>query len=780
MKTAKIIQMLDAQNNNISPEIGIEGVYYEQENNGVYERHAFFNDVLFKDDYNEKEVIPNTIADIKIEEVSTGDISINKVNITRYKLDSSIATTNITDQLSADIHNIQDEYSSYISSINVSINGLENIFPKVPYRKTLSDNINNLIPYITSLNDDSSLYDEENNYSSNKVYMPSVFVRNLKSNYSAYDSSYVSLVELKRMFFEKDASIINNNFNILNDFAYEVADYAYNSNKSLSRSVNQINSSIKNIKLSISGINTSINYIENYLIPNENYLKFSEDSSSYRGVLVGSFSNPDSSDNIATYQQGTMQWVPLSDITGNSTIVTSYDDSIIKQRLSVLEDKLSNFIDIETLDNDNNVLIGNSDNAKHNVNANYFHVYVGSNSLVGNSYQKNSSNYQSLIMCQETEDNEDKAYCLLSKNNYGTYNNGYEYETFIKQTRDSIELSTSTYGKTATFSILNTSIGSSVKLENESAKIELSDASNGIILDGNVYFNQLINIANNASIYYKENKYNIDDLFKANANSKERIIKSNWIKLSDDNTTNSFSMDSSTIFINGVQATKNQVSDIITYLNKGILQKLRKKNIKPSYIIGRQLTLYAREKARIFGKIQNTSSIKDIYSTLDEDILYEKREDVNDTELFDKANGWYMYLKFYKYDRFTYSNSTIIQDNTVYYNQISLKNCINNSPIKEKYLSNVNNSNYDPYNDDTGATDIYFVYVYHIINGQIDYSNKIVPMLWFMIGDDDYNIPMNLIGETFNASEKLNINGNNVIPNLFIEKVSDLFNINNY
>lgn len=127
MKTAKIVQMLDSQNNNISPEISIDSVYYEttSDNGKTYTRKQLYPDLMVYTD----SVTNNDTSYYSMIKISNTNLGISselkKLTVTNICFDSSLATTTYVNNLNQENTKLINNNTKNISTISGNINDIE-------------------------------------------------------------------------------------------------------------------------------------------------------------------------------------------------------------------------------------------------------------------------------------------------------------------------------------------------------------------------------------------------------------------------------------------------------------------------------------------------------------------------------------------------------------------------------------------------------------------------------------------------------------------------------
>lgn len=141
MKTAKITQILDAQNNNISPEVGIDSVFYEEElsQNTIVRQPFAQHVVLYKSDEASQQEVNNSASEfsvVKIKDSSLGNSSYKMIEIQQHKLSSNIAEVEQVKNVDRRV----DNQDVSIRSLQNSIRNLSKIQPDEPFDLKLSEN----------------------------------------------------------------------------------------------------------------------------------------------------------------------------------------------------------------------------------------------------------------------------------------------------------------------------------------------------------------------------------------------------------------------------------------------------------------------------------------------------------------------------------------------------------------------------------------------------------------------------------------------------------------
>lgn len=137
MFTAKNIQILDSNNNNISPAVGLQSLYYEEEDGQRIYRRPIYNSVVLTDSSSyvvDSAAAPNFICDVSIEEKEKAGVKVKVARVVKHTLQGNVVDTsflnsslNIVNSSILEVKNSITTINSSLSTLNSSVNKIEGL-----------------------------------------------------------------------------------------------------------------------------------------------------------------------------------------------------------------------------------------------------------------------------------------------------------------------------------------------------------------------------------------------------------------------------------------------------------------------------------------------------------------------------------------------------------------------------------------------------------------------------------------------------------------------------
>lgn len=722
MKTAKILQMIDSENNNISPEVGVDSIYFETPSldGKAYIRNPIYPTLLIYTG----DAVDNTNSSFYTSKVSIiqkkqGDISLWSIDVENKVLDSDLATENfvntIKNNINSSILNINNSIASIKTNVSTNTNSIVNInkilntnFPDSSFKNITFDinqcdsslNYSEVVPLGYDTREPAT------NVEANLTAYLEVSINNNFGDKSISSSKWRPISELRNKLLKSDTSTINFNF------------------KYLDSSVKNNIKNIQNLTSFTNVIKSDVSILKSY-IPNGS-LNSSNNSSTYvirYSIYNGNF--------IKT-------WAPYNSNSGSTT----YDDTailndiaLLKAADAVMDTSINllehNFINISNTSN--TIKIGNTLTSG---DLNSLEMNIGNNSYSNSIKLTNSENDVSI--------------------------NGTNGKSTIIETADKILIKVSD-DKTPNGKYENTISSSSniIEINSKKTKFNIADVdfigNNGTVSinDGSIVF---YDNSGNQKLSINPNNYQYTD---------EKLVKTNWIKISSEN---SIKVSSKTIIPYLGIFNKNAVIQTITgqtgggkILSSGnFIKNIFERQTTFGYLNYDNNSLYYLTSLYAY----RAENINNNYSgtiTLPSSLTYETANNKmfeNNGTAFSLCSGWYVYNHLYNYN--FYDNINLDTPNDIYSDTTyggNISDAINFTDNTKQYFT-----------PKSIEQDLYFcVYVYHFNNGVIDGGPYRV---WHRWGSGDGNQKIACISN----SEKFGIYNRNI--NLFIGKVNDLFLLN--
>lgn len=137
MFTAKNIQILDSNNNNISPAVGLQSLYYEEEDGDRVYRRPIHTSVLLTDSSSyleDSSMVPTFVFDVSIEEKVKAGVKIKEARFVKHNLKGHVVDSDflnsslgVVNSSIIEIKNSITNINSSIETLNSSVNGIEDL-----------------------------------------------------------------------------------------------------------------------------------------------------------------------------------------------------------------------------------------------------------------------------------------------------------------------------------------------------------------------------------------------------------------------------------------------------------------------------------------------------------------------------------------------------------------------------------------------------------------------------------------------------------------------------
>lgn len=232
MKTSKILQMIDPENNNISPEISLDSVYYEvrqsdlADSSNPYLRKPVWPEIVMCDKGGPSFADSGkAFSSIDLHQEDRGDISVWVASVTEVEIDSSVASVNFVASevnklkvsANAAIQNVSNNVYNVSANVSTLKKSLNNVFSPSGYPRngvSLFSDASLSYPLIKHIDADRDIPAA---VSEGQV---TVFLTStLSSAGNIVNSSWISAADIRNMMGAADASVSNYNFSLLCDIA---------------------------------------------------------------------------------------------------------------------------------------------------------------------------------------------------------------------------------------------------------------------------------------------------------------------------------------------------------------------------------------------------------------------------------------------------------------------------------------------------------------------------------------------------------------------------------